>query len=146
MPKFKDNFRRPERESIFVSNSSAQYESVVVETKVFRVEKLNFAYLRSGASRLAGIVFDTALLCRKRDKLAEFMKCLCGRKLIWLKNKLTLQVLYVVERAAILIIAKLNILDFFGSRSFTRPPIGFQTQVVIMIFFGYLAHEKIAIA
>jgi hypothetical protein len=86
VPKFKDYLRRPDRESIFVPDSPAQYESIIVETKVLRVEKLNFANLRSSAGRLAGIVFDTALLCRNCDKLAEFLKSLWGRKLVGLKD------------------------------------------------------------
>jgi hypothetical protein len=97
-------------EAVRVANTPPQNECVIVESKISRIPEEHFPDLRLRGQPLVDKT-NTELLCSLRDQLAIVEEGLCRRETVGLQDELALEILDIIQRMPVAILAPLEIRD-----------------------------------
>ena len=103
------DFRLLRREPVLESNAPAKDEGVVVKPEILRVEEHHLANRRPRTDRGGRVEFHAALRRRFGDQLRVLLESLGRSEFVGLQDQLAFEVLDIVQRAPVGILARLEV-------------------------------------
>ena len=108
MAELEDDLGVPGRETVLVGDAAPQDEGVVVEPEVRRVHEEDFADLERRVDELVRREPDVVLGGRPLHDLREVEEALARHEVVGSQDELALEVLDLVERKAVRVLARLR--------------------------------------